>query len=200
MKKLVLYIHVKGGSAAEAEHYKPLFPNCDVVGLEYTSQFPWEALNEFPTLFDELCPGYDSVDLIANSIGAFFAMHALSGKQIEKAHFISPVVDMEKLIMDMMGWANVTEDELHNKQTIPTNFGETLSWEYLCYVRANPIQWEVPTRILYGEKDNLTSYRTISAFADQTHASLTVMKNGEHWFHNKEQMDFLDAWISESTR
>lgn len=200
MKKLVLYIHGKGGSAAEAEHYKPLFPNCDVVGLEYTSQFPWKALNEFPTLFDELCPGYDSVDLIANSIGAFFAMHALSGKQIEKAHFISPVVDMEKLIMDMMGWANVTEDELHNKQTIPTNFGETLSWEYLCYVRANPIQWEVPTRILYGEKDNLTSYRTISAFADQTHASLTVMKNGEHWFHNKEQMDFLDAWISESTR
>lgn len=200
MKKLVLYIHGKGGSAAEAEHYKPLFPNCDVVGLEYTSQFPWEALNEFPTLFDELCPGYDSVDLIANSIGAFFAMHALSGKQIEKAHFISPVVDMEKLIMDMMGWANVTEDELHNKQTIPTNFGETLSWEYLCHVRANPIQWEVPTRILYGEKDNLTSYRTISAFADQTHASLTVMKNGEHWFHNKEQMDFLDAWISESTR
>lgn len=200
MKKLVLYIHGKGGSAAEAEHYKPLFPNCDVVGLEYTSQFPWEALNEFPTLFDELCPGYDSVDLIANSIGAFFAMHALSGKQIEKAHFISPVVDMEKLIMDMMGWANVTEDELHNKQTIPTNFGETLSWEYLCYVRANPIQWEVPTRILYGEKDNLTSYRIISAFADQTHASLTVMKNGEHWFHNKEQMDFLDAWISESTR
>ena len=200
MKKLVLYIHGKGGSAAEAEHYKPLFPNCDVVGLEYTSQFPWEALNEFPTLFDELCPSYDSVDLIANSIGAFFAMHALSGKQIEKAHFISPVVDMEELIMDMMGWANVTEDELHNKQTIPTNFGETLSWEYLCYVRANPIQWEVPTRILYGEKDNLTSYRTISAFADQTHASLTVMKNGEHWFHNKEQMDFLDAWISESTR
>ena len=200
MKKLVLYIHGKGGSAAEAEHYKPLFPNCDVVGLEYTSQFPWEALNEFPTLFDELCPSYDSVDLIANSIGAFFAMHALSGKQIEKAHFISPVVDMEELIMDMMGWANVTEDELHNKQTIPTNFGETLSWEYLCYVRANPIQWEVPTRILYGEKDNLTSYRTISAFAGQTHASLTVMKNGEHWFHNKEQMDFLDAWISESTR
>lgn len=139
MKKLVLYIHGKGGSAAEAEHYKPLFPNCDVVGLEYTSQFPWEALNEFPTLFDELCPGYDSVDLIANSIGAFFAMHALSGKQIEKTHFISPVVDMEKLIMDMMGWANVTEDELHNKQTIPTNFGETLSWEYLCYVRANPM-------------------------------------------------------------
>ena len=90
MKKLVLYIHGKGGSAAEAEHYKPLFPNCDVVGLEYTSQFPWEALNEFPTLFDELCPGYDSVDLIANSIGAFFAMHALSANRSKKPTLFPP--------------------------------------------------------------------------------------------------------------
>ena len=22
-------------------------------------------------------------------------------------------------------------------------------------------------------------------------------KDGEHWFHTKEQMDFLDRWISE---
>ena len=26
-------------------------------------------------------------------------------------------------------------------------------------------------------------------------AGLTVMKNGEHWFHTKEEMDFLDQWI-----
>ena len=24
------------------------------------------------------------------------------------------------------------------------------------------------------------------------------MKNGEHWFHTKEQMDFLDAWLSQT--
>ena len=35
MKKLVLYIHGKGGCAGESEHYKPLFPECDVVGLDY---------------------------------------------------------------------------------------------------------------------------------------------------------------------
>jgi len=27
---------------------------------------------------------------------------------------------------------------------------------------------------------------------------LTVMKGGEHWFHTKEQMAFLDAWIKRS--
>lgn len=200
MNKLVLYIHGKGGSAAEAEHYKPLFPGCDVAGLEYTSQFPWEAQKEFPALWDALSRGYDSVELIANSIGAFFAMQALSGKGIEKAYFISPVVNMEKLITDMMGWANVTEEELRTKKEILTAFGETLSWEYLCYAKAHPIRWEIPTHILFGEKDSLTSYDTISAFAKQIHAPLTVMKNGEHWFHSKEQMDFLDAWITEAAR
>ena len=45
-------------------------------------------------------------------------------------------------------------------------------------------------------KDNLTSYSTISEFAKQVNATLTVMKNGEHWFHTDEQMKFLDDWIN----
>ena len=78
---------------------------------------------------------------------------------------------------------------------IPTDFGETLSWKYLCYVREHPISWRVPSRILYGEHDNLTSLETISAFAEKTGAALTVMPGGEHWFHTDEQVRFLDDWI-----
>lgn len=44
----------------------------------------------------------------------------------------------------------------------------------------------------------MTSCETISAFASLTGAGLTVMKGGEHWFHTKEQMAFLDAWIKRS--
>ena len=33
--KTILYIHGKGGSATESEHYKCLFPDCDVIGLDY---------------------------------------------------------------------------------------------------------------------------------------------------------------------
>ena len=36
MDKAVIYIHGKGGNAEEAIHYKPLFSNCDVIGLDYT--------------------------------------------------------------------------------------------------------------------------------------------------------------------
>ena len=197
MKHLVLYIHGKGGSAAEAEHYKPLFPHCDVGGLDYRAQTPWEAKEEFPRLFDECSTGYEAVTLIANSIGAFFAMSALGEKRIDRALFISPIVDMERLICDMMTLANVTEGELQRRGEIPTSFGETLSWDYLCYVRSHPLSWRIPTRILYGERDALTSLATISAFAERIGAPLTVMPDGEHWFHTKEQMDFLDRWVKE---
>ena len=159
----------------------------------------WEAEEEFPRLFNDLCGTCESVTVIANSIGAFFTMSALVNKKIERAYFISPVVDMEKLIRNMMQWANVTEDDLQKQKEIPTSFGETLSWAYLCYVREHPVTWTVPTHILYGEKDNLTSYETIAEFADRIGATLTVMENGEHWFHTKEQMDFLSDWIKQCT-
>lgn len=116
MDKAVIYIHGKGGNAEEAIHYKPLFSNCDVIGLDYTAQFPWEAKEEFPLLFNSIYRNYKTVEVIANSIGAYFAINALSNQQIEKAYFISPVVDMERLIADMMIWANVTEDELKEKK------------------------------------------------------------------------------------
>ena len=198
MRRIIIYIHGKGGNAEEANHYRSLFPESDVVGFDYTSQNPWDAKNEFPGLFDSCSKAYDEVILIANSIGAFFAMSALAEKRISKALFISPIVNMEKLITDMMMWSNVTEDELESKKEIPTEFGETLSWEYLCYVRRHPIRWHIPTCILYGGRDHLSSRETISEFAEKQGADLTVMEDGEHWFHTKEQMQFLDDWLRRS--
>ena len=198
MKQIVIYVHGKGGTAEEAKHYQPLFAESDVIGFDYKSQNPWEAKREFPDFYDLHSKGYDSVILVANSIGAFFSMNALAEKNISKALFISPIVNMERLITDMMVWSNVTEDELCSKKEIYTDFGETLSWEYLCYVRKHPINWNIPTCILYGANDNLTSLETVSEFAEQTGAIFTVMNDGEHWFHTDEQMEFLDNWIRNS--
>ena len=64
----VIYIHGKGGNAEEAIHYKPLFSNCDVIGLDYIAQFPWEAKEEFPLLFNSIYRNYKTVEVIANSI------------------------------------------------------------------------------------------------------------------------------------
>ena len=51
MEEIVVYVHGKGGSAQEAEHYKALFPDCEVIGFDYHAQSPWEAVEEFPGFF-----------------------------------------------------------------------------------------------------------------------------------------------------
>ena len=195
MKKAVLYIHGKGGSAAEADHYKELFTSYDVIGLDYKTNTPWETGQEISEVVDKLSDTYEEIVLIANSIGAFFSMNGNIDDKINRAFFISPIVNMEKLITDMMSWANVTEEDLQEKKYIETEFGETLSLEYLSYVRKHPIIWNVRTDILYGDKDNLTAIHTIKEFAKEHNATLTIMEQGEHWFHTEEQMTFLDNWI-----
>ena len=71
MKDLVLYIHGKGGSAAESEHYRTLFPGSEVVGLDYQTFSPWETGAEIFDAVTGLKDRFESITLIANSIGAF---------------------------------------------------------------------------------------------------------------------------------
>ena len=196
--KAVLYIHGKEGNADEAEHYRQIFAGAEIIGFDYRAQTPWEAKEEFAGFIAPLSREYGPVVLIANSIGAYFTMTAEADAWIRKAYFISPIVDMEKLITDMMLWANVTEEKLKEKRIIRTDFGEDLSWEYLSYVREHPVRWNAPTEILYGGRDVLTSREMIAAFAQRHAARLTVYEEGEHWFHTEEQMRFLDEWISQS--
>ncbi len=192
---LVLYVHGKGGSSLESEYYNHLFPNSDVVGLDYWSQTPWGASKEIRDDVVGKASKYERITLIANSIGAFFCMNAGIDALVHQAYFISPIVDMERLILDMLAWSNASEEELQKRGVIPTSFGEDLSWDYLCYVREHPVEWRAPTEILYGRRDNLTSYEAIAKFATEHNARLTVMEDGEHWFHTEEQMKFVDAWI-----
>lgn len=76
---VIVYIHGKGGSAAEVEHYKPLFPACDVIGIGYKSSTPWDAGKELHEIISGLKDNYERIILIANSIGAYFSMNAVLG-------------------------------------------------------------------------------------------------------------------------
>ena len=122
-------------------------------------------------------------------------MLALPDRALDRALFVSPVLDMERLILDMMGWAGVSEQALREQGEIPTDFGEKLSWAYLCYVREHPITWKIPTEILYAGGDHLVSRQSVERFAAEHGAGLTVLENGEHWFHTEEQLAFLDGWV-----
>lgn len=200
MKKVILYIHGKGGSYLEAEQYKKNCVGFDIIGIDFNEYLPWIVQNQIQSVYNEARERYDYTYVIANSIGAYLAMHTLQNCNIEKALFISPVLDMERLIVDMMSMANISEKDLCEKGEILTDFGETLSWKYLCFVRENPITWNVPTEILYAGNDNLISRQTVNEFISSHNAHLTVMENGEHWFHTDEQLAFLDIWMKKVIR
>ena len=119
-----------------------------------------------------------------------------TGTMIRKAFFVSPIVDMERLIQDMMKRADISDEDLRAKSIIPLSEDEVLSWEYLVWVRKHPIVWNVPTHILYGEKDHFQTIDTIKRFSESVDADLTVMPNGEHWFHTDEQDEFRKKWLN----
>ncbi|MBQ8090357.1 MAG: alpha/beta hydrolase, partial [Pyramidobacter sp.] len=194
MSRTLLYVHGMGGSAAEAEQFRPLLPDCEVTGVDLPDLTPWGAREPIRAAFQKLRERHDRVELLANSIGAYFSMLALGAEPVEKAYFISPVVDLEELIRGMMAAAGVTEDELRARGDIAAG-NATLSWKYLCYVREHPVRWDVPTEIVCAENDQLIPRRTIDAFVSAHHAGLTVMPGGEQWFHTPEQMDFLRQWF-----
>lgn len=199
MKNAVIYVHGKGGNAEEANHYKQFFDDSfEIIGFDYKSLNPWEAKIEFINYFSYIISKYHKFYLIANIIGAYFSLISLTDIPIEKAMLISPIVDMERIILDMMKCENVTEDELKLKKEIETSFGESLSWEYLSYVRKNTIHWDIPTNILFADNDNMTSVDTMTNFANKINAKLTIMRDGEHWFHTDEQMNFLDKWFKDN--
>lgn len=138
---------------------------------------PWTAAPELQAVLKYMKSRWSDISLRANSIGAHFSMLAFAGEELQKALLVSPIVDMERLIADMMRWAGVKEQELEEKGEIVTGFGQTLSWRYLSWEREHPIQgWRCPTAILYAGQDNMTSRETVERFAAAHGATVTVME------------------------
>ncbi|MFS0783441.1 alpha/beta hydrolase [Bacillus sp. 1P06AnD] len=139
---------------------------------------------------------WDEVSLFACSMGAYFSLLAYQNEGLKKTLFLSPVVDMERLIENMMKWFNVTPELLKKEMTIETPIGQKLYWDYFCYVKEHPITiWNTNTYILYGAKDDLCEFETINNFKEKYHCVLDVMETGEHFFHTEEQLKVVEQWL-----
>lgn len=134
------------------------------------------------------------MNLFGCSLGAYFGMLAYQNEPIEQALFLSPVVDMKRLIENMMMWFDVDKERLEREKKVQTPI-QTLSWDYYQYVLQHPIKWEKPTAILYGRMDTLVELDCISSFSNHAGAELTILEDGEHFFHTKEQLEFFERWL-----
>lgn len=80
----------------------------------------------------------NSISVFGCSIGAYFSMLAYKDEQIRQALFLSPVVDMKRIINNMMTWFDVSEERLEKEQEVVTPI-KTLYWDYYQYVLHHPL-------------------------------------------------------------
>lgn len=86
-----------------------------------------------PTAVYDLITNYSRIILVAGSIGAYFCMNAGIDDFIESAYFISPIVNFERLIVDMISWAATSEKELEKRKVILVDFGDDSEYPYAKY-------------------------------------------------------------------
>ncbi|MDL2277321.1 alpha/beta hydrolase [Parabacteroides sp. OttesenSCG-928-G07] len=206
--KLYLYVHGKHSRKEEAEHFANIAEKAGYQVLSFdlpehgeliSEPYPCTVQNsvrDLKEVYSFIKNRYNTISLHACSIGAYFSLLAYRDIEFEKCLFLSPILDMERLIQNMMKWSNISEEELKEKGEHETSFGETLSWDYYEYVRNNPVsKWDNPTYILYGENDHLTERYVLDSFAMQHSCTVDIMAGGEHYFHTKEQLDYLENWL-----
>ena len=157
------------------------------------------CVNDLKLIMEYAKANYEEINLWACSMGAYFSLLAYKNENIEQCIFLSPVVNMKVIIDNMMLWSNTTENELREKQEIKTDFGQTLYWDYYLYVKENPItNWNKKTYILYGNKDNMQDENIIKNFSENFSCKLSILEDGEHYFHTEKQLDYYKNWLSKT--
>ena len=89
------------------------------------------------------------------------------------------------MISNMMLQAQVTEEQLKERQEIKTETGVVLSWKYLCWVREHPVKSICKeTNILYGTQDEMIPYKIVKKFSE----------DGQHWLHTDREVAAMRKW------
>lgn len=141
---------------------------------------------------------WQQLQLFAVSLGAYFSLLTYPDEALKQALFLSPVVNMQHLLADMMQAAGVDSDNLKQRQIIPLDNGQTLYWDVYTYVNEHPIHtWPHPTMILYAGHDYLVNKADILSFHQKFPGKLTVYAEGEHFFHTPKQLQKAADWLSE---
>lgn len=191
----VVYIHGRKGSPNEANHYISLFKGYDVLGFDYKELFPWTVKEEFSDYFNKINNKYKDKILIANSMGAYLAMNLLDGRDFLKTFFISPLIDPYKVCLRFMKATGITEDIIKEKKEIRLINGDIFTPRCIEYYKNKNVNWTSNAVVIYGTKDCYIDEETVVDFVEKNKIKLYSLKGGEHWFHTKEQMDFIDDCI-----
>ena len=175
-EKVFLYMHGLHGRKEEALAFAEVVvpKGYQVLGVDLpVERKPWEVLPLLNEVRDYLYENWKNVSVRANSIGSWFSLLAFQNMKVEQALLVSPILDMKKFL-----------------ELMPQRENDYYKW-----VVNNPIiHWDTPTFILRPEVDTIVCEEVGRDFISQHQCQVTIMPEGEHWFHTPNQIAYLKAW------
>ena len=175
-EKVFLFVHGLHGQKEEALAFAEVAvpKGYQVFSIDLpVERKPWEVMPLLNEVRDYLYENWKNVSVRANSIGSWFSLLSFQNKKVDQAMLVSPILDMKKYI-----------------ELMPHREDDYYEW-----VVNKPItHWDTPTFILRPEVDTIVSKEVGRDFISQHQCQVTIMPNGEHWFHTPEQLAFLKAW------
>lgn len=203
-----IFVHGKMGSKEDAGHFAEIAvaKGYQVVSFDLPEHgerrdedYPvmaWNGVKDLRLISDFAVGRWQEINLYACSLGVYFSLLAYQDINLKKSLFQCPLLNMERLIQNMMGWFQISEEELQARQEIATPIGEVLYWDYYMYAKEHPVdQWHSETYILYPSEDNLTERTTVDEFIQRNQGNLTVLEGAEHFFTDQEHQARLESWL-----
>lgn len=158
------------------------------------------CVRELASVLDYAQSRWSVLGLFAVSLGAYWSLLACRDRPIRHVWFLSPVVDLERLTRDMMGWFQISQTRLEREQAVPTPMGQTLYWDDYCFIRRRPVdRWPFPTDILWGNGDTLCPRESVAGFAERFGCRLRAEEEAGHWFHTPRELAALSDWLQKTT-
>ena len=210
-KKVYIYLHGKMGCKENAKHfadiaiargYQVISFDLPEHGERKNEDYPimaWNSVKDLKCISNYVISNWKDISLYACSLGAYFSLLAYKDINFKKCLFQCPLLNMEKLIENMMKWFNVTEEQLKREKEVATPMNEILYYDYWIYSKENPVDiWCSKTYLLYPSKDALTERSTIDDFVNRNSVQLTILDGAEHYFTEDKYLEQLEVWLKDS--
>lgn len=121
--RVLIYIHGQGGRKEEAESFAEIATNYgwQVISVDLPEHgerkdkarfVPWKIIPELQKIMKSAKENWKVIGIYACSIGAYFSIQAFQNTKPDICLLVSPVLDMEDMISNMMLQAQVTEEQL----------------------------------------------------------------------------------------
>jgi len=136
------------------------------------------------------------VGLLASSIGAYFSLCDTPTGTFERAWLVSPLIDLEYYIRDVMAEYSVTDEQLEAETVIDTPRA-VLEWPYLRFVEEHPARLDIPSWTIRGDQDEVVPLDALSRFVSAPGVELVQIEGGQHFLGQPPHLETVVAWFKE---